>query len=56
MSACRFSKEKPLACGQDEAEGISKSIDADVDFDAQPAARTPDRLIFAHPFLAPAAC
>jgi hypothetical protein len=45
-----------LACGQDEADGIAEGVDADVDLGAQPAARTPDRLIFAPPFLAPAAC
>jgi len=45
-----------LACGQDEADGIAEGIDADVDLGAEPAARTPDRLIFAPPFLAPAAC
>jgi hypothetical protein len=39
-----------LACGQDEADGIAKDVDADVDLRAQAAARTPDRLIFAPPF------
>ena len=43
-----------LACGQDEANGITERIHACIDLRAQAAARTPDRLIFA-PF-APAAC
>ena len=45
-----------LPCCQDEADGIAQGIDADVYLGAQPAARTPDRLIFASPFWAPAAC
>ena len=45
-----------LAWGQDEADRIAESIDADIDLGAQAAARTPDRLIFAPPFWAPAAC
>ncbi len=45
-----------LAWRQDEPNGIAESVNADVDFGAQAAARTPDRLIFAPPFLAPAAC
>ena len=45
-----------LARGQDEADGIAESIHAKVDLRTQAAARTPDRLIFAPPFLAPAAC
>jgi hypothetical protein len=45
-----------LACDQDEADGIAEGIDADVDLGAEPAARTPDLLIFAPLFLAPAAC
>jgi hypothetical protein len=34
-------KEKPLACGQDEAEGISKSVDADVDSMLSPPRERP---------------
>jgi hypothetical protein len=45
-----------LACGQDEAEGIAEGIDTNVDLGTQAAARTPDRLLFASPFFAPAAC
>jgi hypothetical protein len=45
-----------LACGQDEADRIAEGINADVDLRAQAAARTTDRLIFAPPFCAPAAC
>ena len=45
-----------LAWGQDEADGIAEGIDPDVYLRTQAAARTPDRLIFAPPFLAPAAC
>jgi hypothetical protein len=45
-----------LAWGEDEADGIAEGIHANVDLRAQTAARTPDRLIFAPPFWAPAAC
>ena len=45
-----------LACRQDEADWIPEGIDGDADLGAQAAARTPDRLIFASPFWAPAAC
>jgi hypothetical protein len=45
-----------LAWSQDEADGIAESVDADIDLGAQAAARTPDRLIFAPPLWAPAAC
>jgi hypothetical protein len=45
-----------LASGQDEANRIAERIHARTDFGAQAAARTPDRLIFAPPFFAPAAC
>jgi hypothetical protein len=45
-----------LAWRQDEPNRIAESVNADVDFGTQAAARTPDRLIFASPFLAPAAC
>ena len=45
-----------LAWGQDEADGIAEGIDPDVYLRTQAAARTPDRLIFAPPFFAPAAC
>jgi len=45
-----------LAGGQDEADRIAERIHARTDFGAQAAARTPDRLIFAPPFFAPAAC
>ena len=45
-----------LAWGQDEADGIAEGIDTNVDLRTQAAARTPDRLIFAPPFFAPAAC
>jgi hypothetical protein len=44
-----------LAWSQDEADGIAESIDTDIDLGAQAAARTPDRLILARPFWAPAA-
>jgi hypothetical protein len=44
-----------LACRQDEADRIAEGIDGNVDLCAQAAARTPDRLIFASPFLAPVA-
>jgi|BogFormECP12_OM2_1039638.scaffolds.fasta_scaffold175049_1 hypothetical protein len=45
-----------LAWGQDESNGVAERIHTDVDLRAQAAARTPDRLIFAPPFFAPAAC
>ena len=45
-----------LAWGQDEADGIAEGIDTNVYLRTQAAARTPDRLIFAPPFFAPAAC
>src|ERR1700756_3039170 len=45
-----------LPRGQDEADGIAKSIHADVDLRTQAAARMPDPLILAPPFFAPAAC
>jgi hypothetical protein len=45
-----------LAWGQDEADGIAEGIDTNVYLRTQAAARTPDRLIFASPFFAPAAC
>jgi hypothetical protein len=45
-----------LACRQDEANRIAESVDGNADLRAQPAARMPDRLIFASPFWAPAAC
>jgi hypothetical protein len=45
-----------LAWGQDEADGIAEGIHAYVDLRTQATARTPDRLIFAPPFFAPAAC
>ena len=45
-----------LACGQDEADWIAEGIHTYVDLRTQAAARTPDRLIFAPPFFAPAAC
>ena len=45
-----------LACGQDEADGIAEGIHADVDLRTKAAARTPDRLVLAPPFFAPAAC
>jgi hypothetical protein len=45
-----------LTCRQDEADRIAESIDGNADLRAQAAARTPDCLIFASPFLAPAAC
>jgi hypothetical protein len=43
-----------LAWGQDEADGIAVGIDTNVYLRTQAAARTPDRLIFAPPFFAPA--
>jgi hypothetical protein len=45
-----------LARSQNEANRIAEGIDADVDLCAQAAARAPNRLIFAAPLLAPAAC
>ena len=45
-----------LPWGQNEADRIADGIHANVDLRTQAAARTPDRLIFAPPFLAPAAC
>lgn len=45
-----------LTGGQNEADGIAEGIHPHVDLRAQAAARTPDRLIFAPPFFAPAAC
>jgi len=36
-----------LAAGQVEADRIAKGIDQGVDLGAQPAARTPDSLVFA---------
>ena len=45
-----------LAGRQDEADGVAESVDGNADLRAQAAARTPDRLIFAPPFFAPAAC
>jgi hypothetical protein len=45
-----------LAGRQDEADRIAESIDGNADLRAQAAARTPNRLIFAPPFWAPAAC
>jgi len=45
-----------LPRGQNEADRIAEGIDTDIDFGAQAAARTPDRLILVSPFLAPAAC
>src|ERR1700739_285396 len=68
LSASRFFERKTadqalsltdvvdLACSQDEADRIAEGIDANVDLRAQAAARTTDRLIFAPPFCAPAAC
>jgi len=45
-----------LARREDEAKRIAERVYAGVDLRAQAAARTPDRLIFAPPFAAPAAC
>src|SRR5213592_375956 len=45
-----------LAWGRNEADGIAEGIHAHVDLRTQAAARTPDRLILAPPFFAPAAC
>ena len=44
-----------LAGRRDQAQGIAQSIDGDVDFGGQTAARAPDRLILNPPF-PPAAC
>ena len=45
-----------LAGREDEADRVAESVDGNADLRAQTAARTPDRLIFGSPFLAPAAC
>ena len=45
-----------LSAGQVEADRIAKRIDQGVDLGAQAAARTPDRLVFASFFWAPALC
>ena len=45
-----------LARSQNETNGIAERVHTRADLRAQAAARTPDRLIFAPPFLAPAAC
>ena len=45
-----------LACCEDEANRIAEGVDGNIDLGAQAAARTPDCLILASPFLAPAAC
>ncbi len=45
-----------LACRQNEADRIAKSVNSNADLGAQTAPRTPDRLIFGSPFWAPAAC
>ena len=44
-----------LAAGEDEAQRITQSVDGDVDFACQAAARASDGLILSPPF-APAAC
>jgi hypothetical protein len=45
-----------LAAGQEETHRISKRIDQGVDLGAQSATRSPDRLVLAVFFLAPALC
>jgi hypothetical protein len=45
-----------LARAQNEAHRVPECVHADIDLGAQAAARTADRLIFAAPFFAPAAC
>jgi hypothetical protein len=45
-----------FTAGQVEADRVAKRIDQGVDFGAQAAARTPDRLVFVDFFWAPALC
>jgi len=45
-----------LAAGQEEADRVTERIDQGVDLGAQSTARTPDRLVLAGFFLAPALC
>ena len=45
-----------LAAGQEKAERIAERIDQCMDLGAQSAARTPDRLVLAGFFWAPALC
>jgi hypothetical protein len=45
-----------LAAGQEEAERIAERIDQCMDLGTQSAARSPDRLVLAGFFLAPALC
>jgi hypothetical protein len=45
-----------LTAGQHEADRVAKSLDQGMDFRAQPASGSPDGLVFAVFFLAPALC
>jgi len=45
-----------LAAGQEEADRVAQRIDQGVYLGAQSAARSPDRLVFAGFFSAPALC
>jgi hypothetical protein len=45
-----------LAAGQEETNGIAQCIDQRMDFGAQSAPRTADRLVFTDFFWAPALC
>jgi len=45
-----------LPAGQEKAQGVAQSIGQGMDFGAQSAARTPDRLVLTGFFWAPALC
>ena len=45
-----------LAAGQEEADRVAQRVDQGVDLGAQSAARSPDRLVLAGFFSAPALC